>query len=61
MSNAEIYDIAAKGIFMVWAILAVIGLREFLRLIRIVGFSSIFKFTRLSRIENPVYRIAVLR
>ena len=54
-------DISTPLIFLIWASLAIIGISEFLKVIRVIGFSTIFQITRLSQVKDPAHYKAALR
>ena len=53
--------ISGPLIFLIWVILAIIGLREFLKAIRVIGFSSIFQITRMDQVRDPAHYKAIVR
>jgi hypothetical protein len=61
MSHSELYNIASKAIYIEWAILAIIGVKEFIRLIKTVGFRLLFQYHSLHQIQNPLHQKAIRR
>jgi hypothetical protein len=54
-------DISGVLTFLIWATLGLIAVKEFLKLMKIVGWGFMFEYTRLKDIKNPEHYKAVVR